>query len=505
MTGQRPDPEEVIREWLAGSVPDRAPASFKATVAEATSRPAGHARPWPRAGWRSLRFAGRVAAAIAILAIAGSGVYFFGNFRGTPPAAPSASASATASATSSASSATGTIGASPSPSMPALPPKVTQLPGSNWKLLSGVFPQMVAPAYAQYERTVFELGSTGFVAFVPSAGSAASSPSGDTTLPAFVTPGPGAATSWETRVYQSRDGINWTQQASLPTNTATVTAAAETGGRIVAVGTTGVWSHQTAMAWTTTDLLTWHATGLPAPDNTDSYSNALAVAGGPAGFLACGSAGSSDQFWTSSDGLSWTPLVPSGVPGFAWDDGLYGVSSGWIIRGFLSDREAAWHSADGAHWTQVWTGPAPQGLEYYALGQALPAPGGGYVSFGVAGMGPGGPARMPYDQLIWTSKDLTRWTISARVPSPGWISDYAAGPGGYVAAGVLAPGDPGVLPTGSVAVWTSKDGRTWKAIAGLESIGSSQVLSVVGDGAHIVVVCVDQAGNVQIVVGDGAS
>jgi hypothetical protein len=144
-------------------------------------------------------------------------------------------------------------------------------------------------------------------------------------------------------------------------------------------------------------------------------------------------------------------------------------------------------------------------MEFYAMGPVFKASGGGYVSFGVAGMAPGGQAEMPYDTLIWTSKDLLSWTMSARVATPGWVAGYAAGPGGYIAAGVLAPGDPIALPVGLPAVWTSKDGRVWKAVAGLESIGSMEVLSVVGDGAHVVVVCVDQAGNVQLVVGDGVS
>jgi hypothetical protein len=204
--------------------------------------------------------------------------------------------------------------------------------------------------------------------------------------------------------------------------------------------------------------------------------------------------------------VSWTPLFTSGAPAFTWTDGLYAVPDGWVIRGDLPDRSATWHSADGAAWTQTWSGPGmSRALEYYALGPVFKAPSGGFLSFGVAGMAPGGQPEKPYDTLIWTSKDLLSWTMSARVATPGWISDYAAGPGGYIAAGVLAPGDQNVLPMGSPAVWTSKDGRVWKAVAGLESMGSIQVLSVVGDGAHVVVVCVDGTGNVQLVVGDGVN
>jgi len=491
MTRQHSDPEQVIREWLADSAPDRAPASLRAAVEDATSQPAGRARPWPRTEWRSLRFAGWVAAAIAILAIAASGAYFYGNFRATSPAGPSESPSATASATPSATSTTGpSLAPSPSPSTssPALQPTVTQLPGSNWKLVSGAFPQMVKPIWTQYEKTVFALDSGGFVAFVPSAGIGANPPFD-------------AAKTWETRVYQSANGIDWVQRASLPGATDTVTAVAQSGDTIVAVGSTGETPNMTATAWTTTDLLTWHATALAAPAEAGAYSTAYAVAGKPTGFLACGDTG----FWTSHDGLSWTPLVTSGAPAFAWEDSLSSVSDGWVISGYLSDRAATWHSADGARWSQAWTGPGPSGMEFYAMGPVFKASGGGYVSFGVAGMAPGGQAEMPYDTLIWTSKDLLSWTVSARVATPGWISDYATGPGGYVAAGVLAPGDPLVLPTGSLAVWTSKDGRAWKAVAGLESVGSMEVLSAVSDGATVVVVGVDQTGNVQLVVGDGVS
>ena len=492
MTGQRLDPEQIIREWLAESAPDRAPGSLRDAVEAATSQPAGRGRPWPRTEWRSLRFAGRVAAAIAILAIAASGAYFFSSFRAASPAGPSESPSATASA---APSATSTIrpSLSPSPSAtPIQPVRVTPLPGSNWSLVSGAFPQMVNQIWTQYEKTVFALTSGGFVAFVPSAVTGTKSQ-------------PNAATSWETRVYQSPDGIGWTQRASLPNDTATVTAVAQSGDTIVAVGSTGETPSMTATAWTTTDLLTWHATALPAPAEAGAYSTVYAVASGPAGFLAWGYVGTSTRFWISADGLSWTSIAPSGLPADGPIDALYWVSDGWLIRGFLSDRAAVWHSTDGATWTRSWTGPGPSGMEFYAMGPVFKASGGGYVSFGVAGMAPGGQAEMPYDTLIWTSRDGLSWTISARVSSPGWVAGYAAGPGGYIAAGVLAPGDPILLPVGLPAVWTSKDGRVWKAVAGLESMGSIQVLSVVGDGAHVVVVCVDQAGNVQLVVGDGVS
>jgi len=349
---------------------------------------------------------------------------------------------------------------------------------------------MVKPMWSRYERTVFALASGGFVAFVPSAGDGASPPFG-------------TATTWETRVYQSANGIDWVQRASLPGATDTVTAVAQSDDTIVAVGMMGEASKMRATAWSTTDLETWHAIELPTPGQADNYSDVFGVAAGSAGFLVWGEAGPARRFWSSTDGLSWSSIIPSGLPADGLPRAVFGVSDGWVSQGELPDRAAVWHSTDGAAWTRSWTGPGPSGMEFYAMGPVLKASGGGYVSFGVAGMAPGGQAEMPYDTLIWTSRDGLSWTISARVSSPGWVAGYAAGPDGYVAAGVLAPGDPMILPTGSVAVWMSKDARSWKAIAGLDSIGSSQVLSVVGDGSHVVVVCVDQTGNVRLVVGDG--
>jgi hypothetical protein len=127
------------------------------------------------------------------------------------------------------------------------------------------------------------------------------------------------------------------------------------------------------------------------------------------------------------------------------------------------------------------------------------------LSFGSAYMGPGGQAALPYDMLIWTSSDKLSWTKSDRVKSPGWVAGFATGPGGYVAAGVQAPGDPGTLPWGSIGIWTSQNGRSWKAAAGLPALASIEVIAVVGDGANVVVTFVDELGNLQLLVGDGAA
>jgi hypothetical protein len=209
------------------------------------------------------------------------------------------------------------------------------------------------------------------------------------------------------------------------------------------------------------------------------------------------------MFWSSDDGAAWTSLAWSGLPATAPVDELFGVSDGWAIRGTLSDRAAMWHSSDGARWTQTWSGPGPSGMEYTALGPIFKAPGGGFLSFGGVATAPGGPAAVPNDIQVWTSSDQLHWVKTSRVPRPGWSHSFATGPGGYVAAGQTVVGQSGEAGYGQVGIWTSQDGRTWKPVAGLPTSPSVQVVSVVGDGTQVVVTCVDDQGNVSLLVGDG--
>jgi hypothetical protein len=259
--------------------------------------------------------------------------------------------------------------------------------------------------------------------------------------------------------------------------------------------------------WTTTDLETWRSAEPPIPAQSDTYSEVSGVAAGPSGLLAWGNAGTTSMFWSSRDGVAWTSVAWSGLPAENSIDEVLGVSDGWVIQGSLSDRAAVWHSSDGVRWTQIWTGPtsgAPtSGMEYSRMGQILKAPDGGYISFGGVSIG-GGPLGAPNDMLVWTSDDLTHWVISARMHRPGWMYSFAAGPGGFVGAGQQVTGDNyGEAQYGSLGVWTSQDGRSWEAVANIPSVNSIEVLSVVGDGAHVVIAAVDQKGNLQLLVGSG--
>jgi hypothetical protein len=297
----------------------------------------------------------------------------------------------------------------------------------------------------------------------------------------------------------SSDGSTWTQQSDLLSKDATVSAVSQSGGLIVAVGWTGDVTNATAMAWSTSDLRTWHATKLPAPADTTAYG----IAVGPAGFLAWGFGETSTELWLSTDGIAWRALATTGLWAMGIDE-LYAVPGGYAIRGSLSDRSAVWQSSDGATWTQAWTGPGPSGMEGYSLGPISKAPAGGYVSFGTAYMAPGGPATVPYDLLVWTSSDMIHWTLAKRIARPGWMDGFAAIPGGYVAAGAQpAAGDAGVVSWGSLAVWTSSDGLSWQRLADISVDGPIEVLSVVSDGKHAIVSILNKAGSTALLVGNG--
>jgi hypothetical protein len=493
MTSKRPDAEQVIRDWLADSAPDRAPASLREALEDATSGPPGSTRPWPSARFHGLRLAGRIAAAVAILAVAGSGIYIYGTNR---PPSPVSSASGSAAPTAPATST-----ASPSSSTPSPQPQptVVRLPGSSWSLVSKTFPQMVGPDVHSLGSTVFALATGGFVAFVPAAsGQTSALRSGDAIPMAFPTASPTSAPRnlWETRVFQSGDGVNWSELPILPSNAATVSSLTESGGLIVAVGWTGVFPNNTPMAWTTTDLMTWHATELVGPPQTE----ASGVAHGPDGFLAWGVGPTSTVFWISSDGVVWGSLGTSGLPALSAPDELFSLPGGFgITQG--TDRAQVWQSKDGYRWTLAWQGPAPfSSVGGYFMGPIVKAPDGTYISFGAVSEG-GGPLAVPNDVQIWTSPDLLHWTKSDRVQRPGWMYDFAAGPGGFVAAGQTLAADPAGTPFGPLGVWSSSDGRTWNPLAGIPSVGQVEVLSVVGDGSHVVVAFVDEAGNLQLLVG----
>lgn len=480
MSGRDPETELAVREWLVEAAPNHAPASLRETLEDITSQPAGRARPWPGTAGRRLRFAGRLVAAAAVLAVAVSGAYLLGGGL-TSPGAGTVSPSTEPQPSPTRSAAPMTVAAIVRPQ-----PTVAQLPGSNWKLVDGALPQMTYGWSGNYSDPIFSLPDGGFLAFVLTK-------EGD---PNAVF---SQSTTFKTRVFKSGDGLSWTEVAPLPTDptdptaSAYVAGVAEAGGRIVAVGRVASSPNPSPvpMVWTTNDLETWQAIELPATASASAWD----VATGPAGFLVRGDSPNGQAFWASSDGSTWHSVATSGLPADIIPDSLYSIPDGYAIRDTV-DRARVWTSPDGAAWTEAWQGPPSYGQESYSIGPIVQVPDGSYVSFGAADIW--GEQAVPPDLIVWNSSDRIHWTEAARVQRPGKTWNFGPVPGGFVAAGFQGP-DYSQLELG---VWTSADGRTWQLVDGLPSI-ETPTPQVISDGAHTIVFAIDPQGNIRLIVSDG--
>ena len=473
MTSRNPDTEDAIREWLADSAPNAAPASLSRTLDEVTSEPAG------RAGRRFARrpgllLAGRLVAVVALVAIAASTLYVYGRSMPTTSGPGSISPSTPPSASmppspTPANTVAPTATETPTPTSPPFSATVTQLPGSNWNLVSWALPFTTQTTAGAYQQPIFALPSGGFVAILPTAAS-------------------------ETRVFESSDGLSWHELAALPTNGAVVSDVIESRGLLVAVGlivNAGKTTPTSAMVWTF-DGRTWDATQL------SDGSMANHVAAGPAGLLVTGTGPNGFELWSSNDGTIWRPSPQSGIPWDADQPVLLGNAGGYTLAQLFQPR--VWHSMDGTHWTETYHAPALSGISSYYMGALIKAPDGSFRSFGGSYTGTGIASPPLGDTWTWTSPDMEHWTLTGSITNQGWFNAVAPVAAGFVAPGTQAAPDGQPRP---FEVWTSRDGKNWQPLAGISSLPHSEVLAVVGDGTHAVVALLDGQGQLELLVGAG--
>ncbi|HHQ47312.1 MAG TPA: hypothetical protein ENK19_00315, partial [Acidobacteria bacterium] len=223
--------------------------------------------------------------------------------------------------------------------------------------------------------------------------------------------------------------------------------------------------HVRRQAATSSDGISWtvlDASGLPGEIED------LAFSGGT--FLAVGPAGS----WTSTDGVQWRGIGDGGVVGMRF--GLLVTGEG--ILG-LGEQDTVLR-LDGAGWKVVTTAAAPDlariassGSRWVAVGTAwLP----GMSPVLVSGNGrdwrqvevPQGIRRIT--DVVWTGDRFLAAAGTVLLSSPDGVTwTSTAAPGGGIDAlardgsAVMAAGDAGGAPGGQV--WRSEDGTTWSPVA----------------------------------------
>jgi len=266
-----------------------------------------------------------------------------------------------------------------------------------------------------------------------------------------------------------------------------------TGTRFVATAT--ALDNDGGVFLDSVDGLTWNRQTTEAADQMP-----LALAAGPRGVVATGSADDHVTAWFSPDGLTWTvrhdafpaPKSRGSQSGSArfTVQGVVATDDGWLAVGREDPvcqldcgtapvRALVWTSIDGLAWTAVPDAPGFAGRGMDAVARTAD----GYVAVGL------GKARA----AVWTSPDGTTWTPAADDPifhsgpssDPGsWVEmmGVAVDRGVIVAAGMDGPQGGG---ENSVRAWWSLDGRTWSEATG-ERFPGGQVFGVASTGAGFV-------------------
>ena len=190
------------------------------------------------------------------------------------------------------------------------------------------------------------------------------------------------------------------------------------------------------------------------PDAVHAERTVDGIVAAPGRIVAVGSTNGRAALWTSPDGSAWTrsTLPASKEPGTQrLIDAVHG-GRGWLVAGGTGSSALVLTSADGGSWTPV-PGKVFGG---HVAPSAVAANGTSYVVVGSDG---GSSA------AAWTSADLTHWTRAGNAgnrdldggdDAPKWMSDVAAGPGGFVAVGGQTAGK-----VSRPALWTSPDGARW--------------------------------------------
>lgn len=266
---------------------------------------------------------------------------------------------------------------------------------------------------------------------------------------------------WHPTGWTSEDGSSWILRPIEDTAFTFPIALARGGadGTLVAVGRSG----SRPVAWTSPDGVIWTRQEVPTLGTDGTAERMTSVVAGPNGFVAGGSVGPElfdrrARFWTSPDGVTWTP-VPDDPAGFA-DAEVRSIAvlanGGLVAVGVVGPAQhptgsVAWVSSDGSGWRRV-------DAAAFAGGLAVSVIEGGSV--GLVAVGWDLDRR---NAVTWTSVAGLGWTRApdetSRQHSGGyaWMTDVS-----LVGDELIAVGDLQGLQRGTATAWTSRDGATWQ-------------------------------------------
>ncbi|SEF82092.1 hypothetical protein SAMN04489712_102157 [Thermomonospora echinospora] len=235
------------------------------------------------------------------------------------------------------------------------------------------------------------------------------------------------------------------------------------------------------LLFTSTDAATWEK-GRSLPGKGFAESAAF----GPGGYVAAGQYGRWAAVWHSADLKKWTRGSGAGE-GRMRD--VTAVPGGYVAVGARpgpkGDRPAAWTSTDGRKWTAVRMPAPPPGA---ASGMLTRVAARGDVLVAI-GSGKTGAPEQPYPFTAVSADGGKTWQVQT-LPggaAGGTVTAVTATPTGHVVAGTT--GNPGGK---DVAVWSSADGRTWKAVlahgTGLDGPGDQRLTALAVVGGELVAV-----------------
>ncbi|MGD0273743.1 MAG: hypothetical protein ABSB96_08450 [Gaiellaceae bacterium] len=259
---------------------------------------------------------------------------------------------------------------------------------------------------------------------------------------------------WDAAVWVSKNGLSWKRvgagTAVFGGNGSQLMRGVVAGGPgLVAVGfdagDAAVWVSRRDSSWKRA-----HA-GEPVFGGEGKQEMNAVTVGGP-GLVAVGSSNGDAAVWTSVDGISWR-RAPAGQPAFggAGEQKMFGVVAGGpglVAVGYDNGAAAVWVSNDGLIWKRASINQSDsRRVAVWSEMLGVTAGGPGLVAVGVVGAGFGGS-----DAAVWTSKDGLSWK---NIPDNGRGFGYE---GNQAMAGVAA-GGAGLVAVGddsnTAAVWTS--------------------------------------------------